>query len=78
MNQQDQDALEALIDRTNLSSVIDALASICDEKAAHLRENWQEYGGQERWWRVWGRKLRTTRDSVEAGERDLRIHRRVA
>lgn len=34
--------LETMIDDTSLSVVLDALAEICEGKAQHLQENWQE------------------------------------
>ncbi len=39
--------LEAMIDSNGLVAVLDALADICAEKAAHLRENWQDSGSDQ-------------------------------
>ena len=80
MNPQDRDALEALIDRTNLSSVLEALADICSGKAAHLQENWQEKvtSSHVRFWHVWGNKLETASRAAGLSERDLGTWRRPA
>ena len=37
-----QDAIEAIFDRYQWSAVIEMLANICNEKAEHLRTNWQD------------------------------------
>jgi hypothetical protein len=34
--------LETMVDQAGLESVVEALASICREKADHLRTNWQD------------------------------------
>ncbi len=34
--------LEVYIDKTSLSNVLDELADICNEKAEHIRTNWQD------------------------------------
>jgi hypothetical protein len=39
---QERDALEALVDASNLTAVVQALSEICDAKAEHIRANWQE------------------------------------
>lgn len=48
----DQDALEKLVDRYNLSSVLDGLAEISYEKAAHLEVTWNDLSAAKRWVRV--------------------------
>ena len=80
MNQQDRDALEALIDRTNLSTVLEAIGDICHGKSQRLVENWQDRfnSPQERYWRVMGRNINTVRDTAETSERDLKIYRGAA
>ena len=35
-------ALEALIDRTSVQAVVDAIGGICHEKGAHIDANWQD------------------------------------
>ena len=42
MTQQEQDVLEALIDKRSIEDVVSTLADICFLKAAHIRENWQD------------------------------------
>ena len=39
MNEQD---LEDLIDKAGLPNIIGALETICNEKADHVRSNWQD------------------------------------
>jgi len=38
----DQDSLESMIDRSNVSEVIESMAEVCYEKGSRLRENWQD------------------------------------
>lgn len=45
----DSRALEDLIDRYNLSSVILEIANISAEKAEHVRSNWQDEGLARAW-----------------------------
>lgn len=47
----EQEELEKLMDKTSLASIVDALAAIARDKAAHLREAWQD----ERSARAWDR-----------------------
>ena len=49
LTQSRKDEFEAMIDATTLQEVVEALAEIAFEKAAHLRENWQD----ERSAKVW-------------------------
>ena len=44
--------LEDLIDRNNLSSVIEALVAICEEKAIHVEANWQDQDLAKAWRRA--------------------------
>lgn len=44
-------ALEAIIDRSSVREVIHAIGVICQEKSAHIAENWQD----ERLAMVWDR-----------------------
>jgi len=38
----DKRPLEDMIDTYGLEAVLDALGEICDEKAEHIRSNWQD------------------------------------
>lgn len=49
MTTKQKDELEQLIDKASLSTVLFALADICDEKANHIRENWQDNGLAKLW-----------------------------
>jgi hypothetical protein len=40
--QQTIEALEKIVDQSDLASVIIALGLMCHEKAEHIRENWQD------------------------------------
>jgi hypothetical protein len=42
-------ALESFIDATSLSHVLNTIAEICDEKADHLRTNWQAHAQAQTW-----------------------------
>lgn len=42
-------ALEALIDAVGLHSVLNAVAVTCNEKAEHVRSNWQDNVLALRW-----------------------------
>lgn len=42
LTQAQTDSLEQLIDRTSVEAVLQALSAICDAKAEHIRENWQD------------------------------------
>lgn len=41
--------LEAFVDASSLASVIQLLTEICDEKAMHIKENWQDYPLAKTW-----------------------------
>lgn len=43
------ETLEALIDKHSLSEVMQALQSVCHDKAEHLRTNWQDYNSADLW-----------------------------
>lgn len=45
----DTEALEAMVDRSGIGAVLEALAEICREKAEHLRENWQDEVSARMW-----------------------------
>jgi hypothetical protein len=42
-------SLEELVDKHGLTMVIDVLVNVCDDKAEHLRSNWQD-GAQAKSW----------------------------
>jgi hypothetical protein len=44
-----QNALEALIDRTSLEEVVEALRGICFDKAEHIEHTWQDVGTAQVW-----------------------------
>ena len=46
--------IEHILDQTSLDAVIDALATVCWEKADHLRSNWQDDMSAK----VWERKAK--------------------
>lgn len=77
LDQLDREVLEAIIDRTNLSSVLEALGEICGDKADHLQANWQEKATSPhvRHWHVVSNKLDTLARAVQLGELDLKIYR---
>jgi len=45
----EKDALEQMIDRNCLTTILEALTDICYGKAEHLRSNWQDKGGAKLW-----------------------------
>jgi hypothetical protein len=61
-----QESVEKLIDRTSLSKVLDAVAVTCFAKSQHLAENWQDHESARAWDRA-GDVVTTaaTRKSVE-------------
>lgn len=53
----EQEQLEAIIDSHTLSDVLAALGNICDEKANHITENWQDRQTARPWIKA-GSKLK--------------------
>ena len=45
----DECVLESMIDEFGLHTIVDALATICFEKAEHLRSNWQDENMARNW-----------------------------
>ena len=43
------DNLEALVDKADLSTVLETLVDICNGKAEHLRTNWQDENEAKAW-----------------------------
>jgi hypothetical protein len=54
MTKDESAALEGMLDRRQLSGVLAELAAICDGKAQHISENWQD----EPLARAWSRHAR--------------------
>lgn len=52
MTKIDIDALEHEIDRHGLTGVLQALADVCHEKAAHVQSTWQDKHAARAWWRA--------------------------
>lgn len=52
LNDKEMDSLEDLIDKTSLSSVLESIAVICQEKAQHIQES---YGDDDDLVRAWDR-----------------------
>jgi len=48
----DAEALEAIIDRRGIRNVLECLMTICNCKAEHLRENWQDEPAAKAWEKV--------------------------
>ena len=42
MNKELMDQVEGLIDKHGIENFISACVQVCDEKAAHIRTNWQD------------------------------------
>jgi hypothetical protein len=55
----EHEAIEALIDRYNLAAVLEAVADVCEDKAQHIRENWQDEP-TSRLWQYASRKVQAT------------------
>jgi hypothetical protein len=47
--------LESMIDSSSLADVLETLAEICDGKAQHIAENWQDHGLAAKWIQASGR-----------------------
>jgi hypothetical protein len=45
------DELESMIDRASVYAVLEAIAQICQLKAVHLRDNWQDDNAARIWLR---------------------------
>ncbi len=43
------DTLEAMVDKEGLMIVLSALAEVCELKAAHLTDNWQDKESAKQW-----------------------------
>lgn len=48
----DADDLEHMLDRYTLADLLDGLATICAEKAEHVRSNWQDETTAKLWERA--------------------------
>ena len=61
LNNVERDALEAILNVTNLNAVVQALSEICEEKADHIATDWQDAG----LWRTAAGKLGVTSTARE-------------
>lgn len=50
-----EQALESMVDCYGIDTVIDALSSVCYDKADHLQCNWQDSATTEYWDKVAGK-----------------------
>ena len=49
VNPDHRDAIERMIDVSSLEAILRALVEICDEKAEHIRANWQDVETARTW-----------------------------
>ena len=49
LTQDERNTIESLIDSSSLANVVDALTTICYEKADHIDSNWQDHGLARMW-----------------------------
>ena len=55
----DRDVFEAeVLDKTSVEEILQALADICEAKASHIRENWQDTLLEASWLKM-GNRLNT-------------------
>lgn len=47
-----QDHMESLVDSDGVVGVLALLGAVCDDKANHIRENWQDEGLAKEWERA--------------------------
>lgn len=47
--QRDEEMLEQILDRQGLTTVLGMISNICVQKAAHVRECWQDAGLARKW-----------------------------
>tara|TARA_B100000214_G_C23552848_1_gene439234 strand:- start:103 stop:327 length:225 start_codon:yes stop_codon:yes gene_type:complete len=59
MEDKDKEEIEAIIDRVGMLCFIDTVIDICEEKADHIRTNWQA----ENLAKVWDRKAKVLNDA---------------
>lgn len=52
LTDQEKDALEAMLDRTSLATVLEGLSEVCDYKEAHVRSHWQDFHRARQWHRA--------------------------
>lgn len=62
-----QELLEGLVDRSNVWLVVEALAVVAEEKATHVRENWQDERLAKQWERAARILDRATAQLVKVG-----------
>lgn len=64
MAQNEMDTLEAMLDTYDITTVVEALADICSEKADHVQSAWQDLALAKLWDRN-AQRLYRTRDILE-------------
>jgi hypothetical protein len=70
MNQREaDDMIEELVDKKGLGYVLEELGNVCDMKADHIQENWQD----PQLARVWRRAAKILEAVAEKIDRDLGI-----
>lgn len=47
-----EQVLERLIDKHGINGILDALTEVCNAKACHLEENWQDRASAKTWTRI--------------------------
>jgi hypothetical protein len=57
--------LERLVDENGLTAVLDALATVCHEKADHVQSNWQD-SGLAKCWKSAGKRVEMVAGVVSA------------
>ena len=59
--------LEAMVDRVGVRNVLWALEHICDAKATHIAENWQDTVTAKAWTKLAGRMHKVAHDTLGVG-----------
>lgn len=64
-NKQLTEQLEKLVDLHGMKAVVESLAEVCTLKAAHLNENWQDFGAQPKAWDRIGKSLESLAAKID-------------
>jgi uncharacterized protein (DUF2252 family) len=64
--------IESHVDRLSVSMVLQALATVCEGKAEHVRSDWQDFG-LGRFWDNLAKQIEKTAESVADSERSVGI-----
>lgn len=64
ITQESRERIEALIDETSLAEVLGAISQICDEKASHIDDNWQDKRLAKAWDRASAKLWMVTKSSI--------------